>query len=89
MTLTQYLNQPDTEDYSIQHKEWGIIYNDNNDAVTLDVWFEGDKRYGVTEIYWKCENPPSDIADYIFDFIWEHTGLSRHFFEGAQLIRTF
>lgn len=61
---------------------WGVTYNDENEPVTLDVWCEGDRRDGVREIYWRCDNPPKDIEDFIYDFIYDKEQLCRADFKG-------
>lgn len=79
------LNDQNLIDESI----WGITYNDDNEPVTLSIWFKGDKRDGVLEVFWKCDAPPSDIDnhDALYDLIWEQTGLTRNYFTRAQFIR--
>lgn len=91
MTLSQSLNAPDQPDYKIEESIWRIISDDNEQPVTLSVWFRGDKRYGVLEVFWKCSSPPEDIDNHaaILDLIWDETGMSSHDFEKAKFIRVY
>lgn len=63
------------------------ICNDDQDWVILRTWFKGDKRDGIAEVFYCCENPPSDIDNYIFTFIYDMTGLTLDLFQNAKVIR--
>lgn len=61
---------------------WGMTVDDDQNYVSLDVWCTGDRRDGVKEIYYRCENPPADIEDFIYDFIYDKEQLTRNDFKG-------
>lgn len=90
-TLERTLNAPDQVDNRIDSHIWGILYNDDNQPVPVAIWFKGDKRDGIAEVFYKCDNAPSDIdnGDALFDLIWEKTGLSRNgdFTTDVKIIR--
>lgn len=62
----------------------GMILNDAQEWVAMEAWFEGDRRDGIQEVYYTCENPPSDIEDSIFDWIYDQSGYTRNDFRNPK-----
>lgn len=66
--------------YQVRESLEGMIVNDEQEYAFIRVWFEGDRRDGITEVHFECSAPPSDIEDSIFDWIYDMTGMTRNDF---------
>lgn len=72
----------------IEESLWGITIDDDNNEVTLSLWFKGDKRYGIDEVFYSHGSTISDVEDAIHDLISARTSLTRdNFHKDCKYIR--